>query len=223
MIRALVCLSVIGFGARGFAAETVLPPVNPPLAAPSAPPVPTVIESDMAESISTEKESVFTFRGHVTVTATNMKMTCDELVVIALRTGDASATIGKQEKFKSLIATGNVHIEQNDREALCGRAAVYPGDDKVELTEHPIVRSTKEGWEQTGPKMVLYRGERRAVVEMTPQERPRLTLPAMKDLGYEKQKPKEKGKEGEKPSAPKPEEPAQPNSITVPGLTPQPK
>ncbi len=223
MIRALACLSVIALGVRSFAAETVLAPVTTPLATPTTPPVPTVIESDNAESISTEKESIFTFRGNVTVTATNLKMTCNELVVIALRTGDAAATLGKQEKFKSLIATGNVHIVQNDREALCGRAAVYPGDDKVELTESPIVRSTKEGWEQTGPKMVLYRGERRAVVERTPQERPRLTLPPMKDLGYEKQKPKEKGKDGEHPPTPKSDEAPPPAALTVPGITPQPK
>jgi lipopolysaccharide export system protein LptA len=169
----------------------------------SVPLVPTVIESGAAEMSSTEKETTFTFRNGVTVTGTNMKITCDELVVVAKRSGDAAATVGKQENFKSLIATGNVRILQSDREATCGRAAVYPGDDKVELTENPVVRSIKEGWTQTGPKMVLYRGQRRAVIEGTATERPKLILPPLKDLGYEKEKAKDKaGGEAEKKPEP---------------------
>ncbi len=182
--RALTCLLLLFCCPRAPAAEPA--PAN----APATPPVPTVIESGSADMVSTEKETTFTFRNKVTVTATNMILTCDELVVVARRTGDPAATLGKQENFKSLIAHGNVRILQNDREATCGHAAVYPGDDKVELTENPVVRGLKEGWVQTGPKMVLYRGERRAVIEGNATERPRLTLPAMKDLGYEKEKRK---------------------------------
>src|SRR3954471_23822070 len=198
--RASVCLLAFALLARAPGAEPAAAP-----APASAPLVPTVIESGAAEMTSTEKETTFTFRDHVSVTGTNLKITCDELVVIARRTGDPTATLGKQENFKSLIATGNVRILQNDREATCGRAAVYPGDDKVELTENPVVRSLKDGWVQTGPKMVLFRGERRAVIEGSATERPRLTLPPLKDLGYEKEKPKgEKSKETPKTPAPEP-------------------
>lgn len=202
-------------------------------AAPAGPVVPTVIESGSADMVSTATETTFTFRNKVTVTATNMTLTCDELVVVAKRSGDAAATIGKQENFKSLIATGNVRLLQGDREATCGRAAVYPGDDKVELTESPVVRSLKEGWSQSGPKMVLYRGERRAVVEGTATERPRLTLPALKDLGDLGDLGKDaKKKKDAKPEAPAAETPVAPPpvvqppteeatpKVTVPGLTP---
>jgi hypothetical protein len=120
-----------------------------------------------------------------------------------------------------------VRILQSDREATCGRAAVYPGDDKVELTENPVVRSIKEGWTQTGPKMVLYRGQRRAVIEGTATERPKLILPPLKDLGYEKEKAKEKtGTDAEKKMEGQPDKPAtatpEPAPLTVP-ITPQPK
>ncbi|MSU51229.1 MAG: hypothetical protein EXS37_19430 [Opitutus sp.] len=189
--RALLCLLAFAGLSRVPAAEL---PASAPV--PATPPVLTVIESGSVDMVSTEKETTFTFRTSVTVTATNLTLTCDELVVVARRSGDPAALLGKQENFKSLIATGHVRIVQNDREATCGRAAVYPDDDKVELTDNPIVRSTKEGWVQTGPKMVLYRGERRAVIEGTATERPRLTLPPMKDLGYEKEKPKDKSKDG---------------------------
>jgi len=217
--RSSVGLFVLVVLAPAFAAEPAAP-----TAAPAAPPVPTVIESGAAEMVSTEKETTFTFSKGVKVSATNMVLTCDDLVVIARRTGDPAATLGKQENFKSLIATGNVRILQNDREATCGRAAVYPGEDKVELTENPVVRSTKEGWEQTGPKMILHRGERRAVIEGNANERPRLTLPPLKDLGYDKEKPKEKPKAAD-PAAPAASSPpaSTPPALTVPGLTPPPK
>jgi lipopolysaccharide export system protein LptA len=215
--RALLGLGILVGGARAPAAEPAAFPLTSALrnpATPMPPPIPTVIESGSADMVSTEKETTFTFRGGVTVTATNMTLTCDELVVVAWRTGDPAATLGKQENFKSLIAHGHVRILQNDREATCGHAAVYPGEDKVELTENPVVRGLKEGWVQTGPKMTLFRGERRAVIEGNATERPRLTLPAMKDLGYDKELPKGASKPA---SAPTPTTP-----ITLP-IPPPPK
>lgn len=148
---------------------------------------PTVIESNTAEMVSSPTESTFTFRDNVVVTGTNIKITCDELVVVANRTGDAKATLGKQDKFKSLVATGHVKILQNDREALCERAEVFPGEDKVVLTGSPSVRSLDGQYRADGPRLVLYRGERRAVIEGGPTDRTRITLPPLKDLGYGKE------------------------------------
>ena len=181
--------------------------------------MPTVIESGSADAISTATETTFTFRDKVTVTATNMKLTCDELVVVAKRSGDPQATLGKQENFKSLIATGNVRIIQGDRESLCARAEVYPGEDRVELTGNPVVRSPKEGWEQTGHKMVLYRGQRRAVVEGSATERTRLVLPALKDLGDLGQDDR-KMKQPDAPAAGATPPAQVPPTVTVPLPTP---
>ena len=191
--RAFLCLIALAAVSRGNAAEE---PAGPkpaaPAAAPATPPVPTVIESGSAEMVSTEKETTFLFRNGVTVTGTNLKMTCDHLEVVARRSGDPAATFGKQENFKSLVATGNVHIVQNDREASCDRAEVFPGDDKVVLTGNPKVRSVDGQYQATGPKMVLHRGERRAQIIGEAGERPRISLPPLKDLGYEKEKEKKK-------------------------------
>lgn len=160
-------------------------------APPGPPPPPTIIESGRAEMVSTDKESTFIFRGGVLVTGANLKITCDELVVVARRSGDPAATLGNQENFKSLVATGEVRIVQGDREALCGRAEVFPGEDKVVLTENPRVRMIDGSYEATGPTMILERGERRAIILGTPTDRPRLILPPIKDLGYEEE-PKKK-------------------------------
>ena len=122
-------------------------------------------------------------------TGNDLTLTCDFLKVIATRIGDKSATLGKYGKFKYLLATGHVRIVQGDRTATCGRAEVFPGEDRIVLTENPVVKIETEHYEASGPRMVLYRGQRRAVIEGTPQERTHITLPAMKDLGFPSETP----------------------------------
>ena len=219
--RASVCLLAFAFLSCGFCAEAPAAKAPTPPVAPATPLVPTVIESGSAEMVSTDKETIFTFRNGVTVTATNMKLTCEHLEVIALRSGDPAATFGKQENFKSLVAVGGVRIVQSDREATCERAEVFPGDDKVVLTGNPVVRSMDGQYQATGPTMVLHRGERRAQIIGEGSERPRISLPPLKDLGYEKQKEKkqEPGK-APPPTSRAPE--STPPVITVP-IAPQPK
>jgi lipopolysaccharide export system protein LptA len=148
-------------------------------------PPPTIIESaGPAEMVSTATETTFTFRDQVVVTGTNLKLTCDLLVVIAKRTGDPKATLGKQENFKSLTATGHVTIVQGEREATADRAEVLPGEDKVTLTGNPArVRSLDGRYAGSGPEMVLERGQMRAVIKS-----PRFVLPPLKDLGPDKDK-----------------------------------
>jgi len=142
----------------------------------------TVIESTHAEMISNEKEAVttITFRDNVRVTGTNMKLTCDYLKVVVLRTGDPTATLGKVDKFRSMLATGNVHIVQGDREAACGKAEVLPEEDKIILTETPVIVFHDPEGRQAGSKITMYRGQRRVEIE-----NPITTLPPVKDLGFD--------------------------------------
>lgn len=144
---------------------------------------PTVIESRQLDMKSTDSETTSIFTGNVVVTGTNMKLTCDRLEVVALRQADASATIGKVERFKSLIAEGNVHIVQGDREATCGRAIVLPGDDKITLTEKPVVTDRGVGWTWTGDELLLLRGERQVRGTNV-----RIVGPPVKDLGFDPDK-----------------------------------
>ena len=177
-LRGLACLLL--------ALRAALPGASPAAPAPAAPLPPTTIESGALELFSTEKETTFTYSRGVRITATNLVLTCDHLVVIARRSGDPAALVGRQEKLKSLVASGNVRLVQDDREATADRAEVFPDDDRVILTGNPVVRSVKDGWEQRGPRMELLRGERRAVIRGEGSERPRTVLPALKDLGYDK-------------------------------------
>lgn len=156
----------------------------------------TIIDcAGLFETISTDKEITSTFRDKVVVTGNNLKLTCDYLVVIAIRkTGDTTAALGKYGYFKSLVATGNVRIMQGDREATCGRAEIFPGEDKIILSEKvgdalPRVRDNESTAE--GPRLTLYRGQRKAVIEGDAATNTgiRIKLPAIKDLGFDKNAP----------------------------------
>jgi len=157
---------------------------------------PTVILSELLDMKSTDAETTTLFEGNVIVTGTNMKLTCDRLEVVAVRSkADAAATIGKVERFKSLVATGNVHIVQGDRDAACGKAVVLPGDNKITLTERPVVTDRGVGWTWTGDELLLLRGERQVRGTNV-----KIVGPPVKDLGFDKDKKVE----------PAPETPKQP-------------
>lgn len=148
----------------------------------SATPQTTTITSDgPGEMVSTDTETTITFRDRVVVAGTNMKLACDYLEVVVVRTGDKTATLGKLDKFRSLLATGNVTIVQGDREAACGRAEVLPEQDKVILSGNPVVVDHDQGTRFAGEKITMFRGDRKVQIE-----RPVLTAPPIKDLGVDK-------------------------------------
>jgi lipopolysaccharide export system protein LptA len=143
----------------------------------------TVIESDgRLDMVSTDTETTITFRDNVRVTGTNMKLTCDYLEVVVIRTGDKSATVGTLDRFRSMLATGNVRMIQGFREAACGRAEVLPQEEKVVLTGNPVVVDHDQGGSRiAGERIEMLRGKRQVIVD-----KPILTAPPIKDLGADK-------------------------------------
>lgn len=154
----------------------------------------TIDCTGLAESVSTDSETTTEFHDNVVAVGNDLVLHCDYLKVVASRIGEKTATLGKYGKFRYLLATGHVRIVQGDRVATCGRAEVFPGEDRVVLTEQPVVSIPGEGYTATGPRMVLYRGQRRAVIEGTPGQPSHISLPPIKDLGFPSQKA------GDKPS-----------------------
>lgn len=169
--------------------------VSAPLRAQNVEPQNTVIECEQFDWRSSDTETTSVFSGRVVATATNLRLVCDRLEVVALRKGDPTATIGKLETFKSMIATGNVRIIQGDREAACGRAEVLPGDNKIILTGQPVVVDHSVNWTWTGDELEMLRGERQIRGKNA-----RFTGPPIKDLGVDK----------DKKADPAPETPKQP-------------
>jgi lipopolysaccharide export system protein LptA len=152
-----------------------------PAAVRSAEPPNTVIVSQALDMHSTDTETISVFTGNVVVTGNDLRITCDRLDVVSIRNNDKTDIIGKQENFKSLIATGRVHIVQQYREASCGRAEVLPRENKVTLTESPVVIDHSNNTIATGEPLVLLRDKE----EVTGQN-VQITLPPIKDLGFEK-------------------------------------
>jgi lipopolysaccharide export system protein LptA len=148
--------------------------------APAPVPETTIVSTGPAEMASNDTESTFTFRDNVTAVGNGMTLQCDFLKVIATRVGDKAATLGKYGKFKYMLATGHVKMTQGDRVATSGRAEMFPEEDRVVLTEKPVVKIESEHYEASGPRMILYRGQRRAVIEGGAH----ILLPPIKDLGF---------------------------------------
>jgi lipopolysaccharide export system protein LptA len=170
----------------------------------NAEPIPTTVESDgEGVMVSTDTETTITFEKNVRVRGTNILLTCDYLQVVVLRKGDPKATIGKVDKFRSLLARGNVRIVQGDREAVCGRAEVLPEQDKIILSENPVVvfhdqTGDKDQGRITGKTITMHRGNRMVEIDA-----PVATLQELKDLGFDEKKLLNP----EKDSAPKQDQP----------------
>ena len=146
-----------------------------------APAQKTTLDCDHAEMWSIGNETRGVCTGSVTLVGTDLKIICDRLEFVALGIGDKSATLPTLDKFKYMLATGHVVITQADREATCGRAGVLPHEDKVVLTENPVLIDRATDWTSAGEKITLLRGERRVIVDKS-----RVTGPAIRDLGYDK-------------------------------------
>lgn len=140
----------------------------------------TELRSEKLDMWSTETETRAIATGSVILTATNLKITCDRLEVVATRIGDPDDTIGTFERFKYILATGRVRIQQDDREATCGRAEVFPREEKVVLSEAPVLVDHRSNIITAGERMTLLRGQKAVQVDMM-----RLIGPPIQDLGSE--------------------------------------
>jgi lipopolysaccharide export system protein LptA len=173
-------LAALIIGAWSCALPARAQPATPTPAAPtSPPPVPTELRSDHLEMVSTDTETTAIATRNVILTGTNLRITCDRLLVIGERLGDSdeNAALPADQRFKYILATGNVRIVQGDRESTSQRAEVFPREDKVVLTEDPVILDHSSGFAAAGEKITLFRGKREVLVE-----KPRFTGPPIGDL-----------------------------------------
>ena len=145
---------------------------------------PTTLTCEHMDMWSEGEETKAICTGNVTVTGTNIRIVCDRLELTATRIGEDSGAIPTLEKFRYLLATGNVSIKQGTRTATCGRAEVLPREEKVILTEKPVVVYEATGFTSAGERITMLRGQERVEVE-----KPVFTGPPIKDLGFDKNAP----------------------------------
>ena len=115
------------------------------------PPGSTVITSDELHSDQQTHVSIFT--GNVVVVGNQFRMTCEEMTV----------NFTKDNKVDTIIATGNVIINQPDRVTNCGRADYFHEDDKFVLTDSPTIHDHQNII--AGPKIIIYRTSQKMEVE----------------------------------------------------------
>lgn len=156
------------------------------LAAQPVAPQRTELTADYLESTSTATETRAICTGNVRLTGTNLTVVCDRLEIISARDFDPTSTIGELKGFKYLLATGNVRVVQGTREATCGRAEVLPAQDKVILTENPVVLDRAADIVFRGEQITFLRGEQRLEVKQ-----PHASGPTLPDLGPDAQNPEQ--------------------------------
>ncbi len=149
-------------------------------AAEAVAPVPTELRSDKLVMTSTDTETTAVATSNVILTGTNLRITCDELTIVALRVGgdDKGAAIPAVEKVKYILATGNVRIVQGQRESTSQKAEVFPREEKVVLSGGPVVIDHDTGMIGTGEPLVLLRGQRTLLGTNV-----KITAPPIDDLG----------------------------------------
>jgi lipopolysaccharide export system protein LptA len=146
-------------------------------------PQPTALTCDHMDMWSEGDETKAICIGQVTVTGTDLRMVCDRLELTASRIGNEPTAVPTLEKFRYLLATGHVSITQGSRAATCGRAEVLPREEKVVLTENPVVVDHATDFVSAGERITMLRGKERVEVE-----KPHLTGPPIRDLGFDRNK-----------------------------------
>ncbi len=119
------------------------------LRAQTATPQNTVIESESFDWRSSDTETTSVFTGRVVVTATNLRLTCDRLEIVALRSGDPAATT-RIAPDKPIVNFRLPHFTPEGYRSwlVRGSEARYINEDLVEIKELNLTRFNRQADEK---------------------------------------------------------------------------
>lgn len=140
----------------------------------------TIVKADRLEASNSGVEGHYVFIGNVRITGTNLEITCDRLEIFSVsQPGDKPAgPVSDAGNIRRMLATGHVAIAQEGRKATCGVAEVLPHEDRIILTEEPVITDIATGVTMKGTRMTVNK-ERDAVIE-----NPEVVGPALPNLGF---------------------------------------
>lgn len=145
----------------------------------------TVITSDRMELIRSAELNEFKFFGNVRVNSVSFSGECDEMTVYStpISNRETSDVVAEKDKnimnggtttigqIKEIIAIGDVHLKTEEagedgekKESKSGRAHIYPNENKMILTENPIVTCSKQGT-FSGDKITFFKDSGKVIVE----------------------------------------------------------
>lgn len=109
-------------------------------------------------------ENIIRLEKNVTYKDATISMTCDELEVHSrrLKSENLPELSDKKQKAEILkvVADGNVKAEQEGRILKCGKAEIFPQEERIELTRNPNVAVPAENFALAGMRCEIFRKER---------------------------------------------------------------
>ncbi len=153
--------------------------------------VQTEIEAVRLKVQNDGENAYFLFSEEVLLTATNMRVECDQLEVFATRQAEDDGQVGKFGAIRQIIASGNVRIEQAERTATCQKAVVQPNQERIVLSGSPVVEQPGGRVTTFNPEdeIILDRGNGKISIDTKGPRKLRLTSTAIRDLGFEQELP----------------------------------
>ncbi|WP_269523674.1 LptA/OstA family protein [Coraliomargarita parva] len=146
---------------------------------------PTVVTSRQLRMIEEAEQTVFRFTDSVTVAATNLDASCQELDVISKKKAQTEATEPESSSsvealsVERIIGTKDVVITQEGRVATADSVLILPNEGRLTLEGNAKVTDTRGI--VSGHRLTLLQGQRRAIVEGGGPDgsRATITLPQM--------------------------------------------
>lgn len=152
--------------------------------------IPTTAQADYLEFLSVEQNNHrFLLDGNVSVEGNNLYLTCDRIELLFV--GDSNGSSGGIGKIDSMEAKGNVILKQRGRQSYADEMTLNVPQGTAELRGSSkagtLARVVDEEWgEAKGGKIILEKGKRLAKVIGDKGGRPRIELPSIPDLGFDK-------------------------------------
>ena len=151
--------------------------------------LPTIAQADYLEFMSVEENNHrFLLEGNVSVEGNNLYLTCDKIELLFVN--DANGTSRQIGKINTMEAIGNVILRQGGRKSYANEMTLSVPEGIAELRgssdDGTLARVVDEEWgEAVGEKIILVKGKRMAKV-LSKRGRPRVILPPIPDLGFDK-------------------------------------
>lgn len=134
---------------------------------------PIIIHSNSLEV--DQKKRLIVFEGKVRARREDMVVNCQKMIVYYLDNSTKNESSVESSRIDKIIALGDVIINRSDGGvARAGKAVFYQNEDKVVLTENPIIQQGPDFVE--GHRIIIFLNENRIIIEGGETKRVKATL-----------------------------------------------
>ena len=134
---------------------------------------PIIIHSNSLEV--DQKKRLIVFEGKVRARREDMVVDCQKMIVYYLDNSNKNESSVESIRIDKIIALGDVIINRSDGSvARAGKVVFYQNEDKVVLTENPIIQQGPDFVE--GHRIIIYLNENRSIIEGSETKRVKATL-----------------------------------------------